>query len=220
MRIERVARAVGTPFERLFPETLSEMVAQIVDFQGSVLVLGSAQSLDLVDGRSAAAAGVDIVRRHSGGGAVLLQAGRSLWVDVLLPRPDRRWVDDVGESFHWLGEVWAGALATLGVSAAVHRGRLEKTTWGSLVCFGAVGPGEVLVGGRKVVGISQRRSRTGARFQCLVSAAWRPEDLLELLDLAPGERAAAAEDLRDRAAGAGVPLPALERAFIARLHQE
>jgi hypothetical protein len=38
-----------------------------------------------------------------------------------------------------------------------------------------VGTGEVSVGERKLVGLSQRRTREGARFQCLVHLAWRPE---------------------------------------------
>ena len=42
------------------------------------------------------------------------------------------------------------------------------TGWCPLVCFAGVGPGEVLAGGRKLVGISQRRTRAGARFQCAV----------------------------------------------------
>lgn len=36
------------------------------------------------------------------------------------------------------------------------------------MCFAGVGAGEVLLDGRKVVGISQRRARDGARFQCVV----------------------------------------------------
>jgi lipoate-protein ligase A len=158
-----------------------------------------------------------VVRRHSGGGAVLLHPGRSLWIDVLLPRADPRWDDDVGTSFHWLGAVWAAALTELGVPAEVHTGGLEKTAWGQLVCFGSVGPGEVSVGGRKVVGLSQRRTRGGARFQCLVHDEWDPAELLTLLVLAPADRTAAAADLRDRAAGPGVPLAELERAVLDRL---
>ena len=44
-----------------------------------------------------------------------------------------------------------------------------------MVCFAGVGTGEVSVGDRKLVGLSQRRTRTGARFQCLVHLAWEPD---------------------------------------------
>jgi hypothetical protein len=47
-----------------------------------MLVLGSRQSDDIVDLRVARAKGVNIVRRRSGGGAVLVGPDRCLWIDV------------------------------------------------------------------------------------------------------------------------------------------
>ena len=130
VRIERVTGPAGTLLQAALPDPLDAPLARVVAVPGSLLVLGSRQGAALVDARAAEQAGVGIVRRHSGGGAVLLHAGRSLWIDVLLPKDDRRWVDDVGKSFHWLGSVWAAALAELGVPAAVHDGGLDKTPWG------------------------------------------------------------------------------------------
>jgi hypothetical protein len=49
------------------------------------------------------------------------------------------------------------------------------------VCFAGIGPGEVLLHGVKLVGISQRRSRPGSRFQCAVHTGWRPDELVGLL---------------------------------------
>jgi lipoate-protein ligase A len=190
---------------------------QVLDIEQSLLVLGSRQTVELVDTDAAQRAGVEVIRRHSGGGAVLLHPGRSLWIDVLLPRTDPLWSDDVGLAFHWLGDVWVGALADVGVPAAMHRGGLTNTVWGSLVCFGSIGPGEVVIDGRKVVGMSQRRTRAGARFQCLVHDRWQPAELLELLVLTPTERAAAVDDLVSRAGGPGVPLADVERAVVERL---
>ena len=217
MRIERVSRAVGSAFATALPEPLPEPIVQVVEIEQSLLVLGSRQNVDLVDMGAAQRAGVEVIRRHSGGGAVLLHRGRSLWIDVLLPRTDPLWSDDVGLAFHWLGEVWVDALGDVGVAAEVHRSGLTKTPWGSLVCFGSIGPGEVVMDGRKVVGMSQRRTRAGARFQCLVHDRWDPAELLELLVLTDAERAVAADDLTCRAAGPGVPLVAVEQAAVDRL---
>lgn len=141
------------------------------------LVLGSTQDGAVVDAGLLAGRGIDLVRRCSGGGAVLLDAagalgaGPTLWVDLVVPREDPLWVDDVGRSSDWLGDTWTHALASLGVEASVHCGRLERTVASTLVCFAGLGPGEVLVNDRKVVGISQRRTRRGARFQCIVHLA-------------------------------------------------
>ena len=94
--------------------------------------------------------GIEVVRRRSGGGAVLLVPGEVLWVDVVVPRGDPLWDDDVGRASHWLGEVWVEALAAVGVAGTeVHDGGLVCTPWCSLVCFAGLGPGEVTIGGAK-----------------------------------------------------------------------
>jgi lipoate---protein ligase len=151
------------------------------------LVLGSTQPESTVDAAVAEVAGITVVRRRSGGGAVLMMPGEMCWLDVVVPRTDRRWSDDVGQSMWWVGEVWAKALASIGVRGAVHRGGLVGGDLGRLVCFAGHGAGEVLAeptaAGRqaKLVGISQRRTRVGAKLQCSVHLAWRPQLCADLI---------------------------------------
>lgn len=204
---------------RQLPEPLEAVTAWVYRVERPMLVLGSAQREHVAATDAARAGGVEVVRRNSGGGAVLLTPGECLWVDVLLPRSDPRWVADVGLSSHWLGDAWAKALASLGVSGTVHRGALERNDWGRLVCFAAIGPGEVTVNGRKVVGISQRRTKAGARFQCLVLTRWDPGAIVDLLDIEPERRTRARAELGDSAAGVGVPLSAVEDAFLTALRE-
>lgn len=183
------------------------------------VVLGSTQRSEVVDAAAAAASGVEVVRRRSGGGAVWVSPGAVTWIDVLVPAGDQRWVADVGRSAHWLGEAWARTLEQLGhPGAEVHRGRLVRSPWSDLVCFAGLGPGEVTLGGRKVVGLSQRRTRAGARFQCAVLHAWDPASLLAVLALSPADRALATEALAEAAVGLGAVAPAdLVAAFVAEL---
>jgi lipoate-protein ligase A len=144
------------------------------------LVLGSTQSDLLADADRLAQQGIELGRRRSGGGAVLLVPDRILWVDAFVPRGDPLWLDDVTASFAWLGRVWRAALAASGVEGTVHEGPLQRRAWGRLVCFAGVGAGEVLVGGRKVVGLSQRRTRDVARFQCVVELGHPERTLAEV----------------------------------------
>ncbi len=168
------------------------------------LVLGSTQRDDVVDADTAEAAGVEVARRRSGGGAVFLQPGETIWIDVILPADDPRWEHDVGRSFGWLGEAWVRVLRELGVTGAeAHAGPLLRRPWSDLVCFAGLGPGEVTVGDRKVVGISQRRTRAGARFQCALLQRWDPNLLLEVLALEPEARAQAKADLATSGYGVG-----------------
>ena len=56
-----------------------------------------------------------------------------------------------------------------------------RTMIRSLVCFAGLGPGEVTVAGAKALGISQRRTRAGARFQCAVPRTWDASTLAAVL---------------------------------------
>jgi lipoate-protein ligase A len=181
------------------------------------LVLGSTQRDDVVDAGALAAAGIDLVRRRSGGGAVLVEPATTVWIDVDLPAGDPLWSDDVGRSFGWLGRTWAAALGRLGLDAEVNDGGMCTTSWSRLVCFAGLGPGEVTVGGAKAVGLAQRRTRHGARFQTAVHLAWDPLPLLALLSLEPEARARAAADLRGVVVAVPGPAEAVEAAFLATL---
>jgi lipoate-protein ligase A len=156
----------------------------IHDIDRPAVVLGSTQEDDVVNRGAAEALGIEVVRRHSGGGVVLLVPGEFVWLDVILPVGDALWEEDVGQASQWLGQVWRAALTDLGTGGAtIHEGALACGPFGRLVCFAAIGPGEVIHGVRKVVGISQRRTRSAARFQCVLYRVWEPDLLARLLNL-------------------------------------
>jgi lipoate-protein ligase A len=160
----------------------------------TAVVLGSTQPASVV------VPGTPAVRRRSGGGAVLMEPGGLVWVDVFVPAGDPLWEVDVGRAFLWLGRAWAAVIE----GGTVHAGALVTTPWSKLVCFAGLGPGEVTVGGAKVVGMSQRRARAGALFQCAALREWRPDRLLDRLALTDGERRRAASDLAGVAGGVDV----------------
>jgi lipoate-protein ligase A len=118
-----------------------------------------------------------------------LVPGEFTWVDVTIPRDDPLHVDDVGHAFRWLGEAWAGALRSLGLDVSLHPGAPVTNQWSSHICFAGIGSGEVLLAGRKLVGLSQRRTRAATRFQSVVLHHWDPHALVSLLAI---EHAAAA----------------------------
>lgn len=190
---------------RPVPDSITR-TARIVEVTAPALVLGSTQPA--VEERD-----VPVVRRRTGGGAVLVRPGDQLWVDVLLPAGDPLWEDDVSRSFHWLGQAWVDALAAAGVSSSWHKGPMVCTPWCRQVCFAGIGSGEVTVDGRKVVGLAQRRTRAGALFQCAALLQWDPDEMARLLDL--GEEGAAA--LPTLAAALPVDADELEQAILRTL---
>jgi lipoate-protein ligase A len=188
-RLERLTGTAEALHHRDLPDPLQPTV-WVMTWTVPALVLGSAQPLDTVDLRAARDVGVEVVRRRSGGGAVLLVPGDAVWVDVLIPAGHEWWRDDVARSFLPVGEAWAAALGGSGAAVGVHPGPVRHTAWSRLACFAGLGTGEVLARDRKLVGLSQRRTRRGARIQGVVHRRFDPDGLTRLLAPAVGDGAA------------------------------
>ncbi len=193
----------------------------------SAVVLGSTQPAEVVNSARCDALGIDVVRRPTGGGAVLVAPGAQVWMDIWIPREDALWDDDVIEAAHWVGRNWATALESLGVERVhVHGGAMVTTTLSPFICFAGTGPGEVFSASRKLVGVAQRRTRLGARFHSMASLSWDPDALANLLVFDADELHAGLEQLATMAAGlrdvvtaldGDELLVAVEDAFIAAL---
>ncbi len=148
------------------------VVVRVCEVTEPALVLGSRQrSGEIVDRERCAELGIDVVVRRSGGGAVLLIPGSMIWFDLWVPATDRRFEADVRRSMVIVGAWWRAALervdGALSGRLSVHDGPEISSPWSDAICFAGIGPGEVLLDGRKLVGVSQRRSAAGARFQTM-----------------------------------------------------
>lgn len=151
------------------------------------VVLGSRQSPGELT--AVPTQGVGVATRRSGGGAVWLAPGEQLWVDVVLPVEDVLHSDDIRVAAHRIGDAWC---ATLGPHTRTWRAAPTADSASAVACFAGVGPGEVTFQGRKLVGISQRRTRHWSRFQCVAYHRWAPEQLLMRLGIPDGSDVARA----------------------------
>lgn len=152
----------------------------VLDAVRPAVVLGSSQAEPDRLAAWAAARSLDVARRRSGGGAVLVDPAATTWLDLWLPADDRAYRDDLGAMFLAVGEVIADTLRSCGLGengpVTVHRSRpgpdeRDRDSLARRICFAGLGWGEVLIGPHKVVGLSQRRNRWGARVQVLVDLA-------------------------------------------------
>lgn len=142
--------------ERALAEPVREPVLRFWRHAQAGVVLGASQYKLLP---SLPSSGVAIVARRAGGGAVL--AGPwMLSASVLLPPEHAIARAGISRGYEWLGTHFAGVLRAWGVAA---QPAPEKRDAGALAwaCFAGVSPWEVLLDGRKIVGLAQRRSRTG-----------------------------------------------------------
>ncbi|MGH9016934.1 MAG: lipoyl protein ligase domain-containing protein [Acidimicrobiales bacterium] len=215
-RIERVRGPAGqllAPWPR--PDDSRAPVVRLARLVGpTAVVLGSTQATSVVDTARAAAAGIEVVTRPTGGGAVAVAPDAQVWLDAWVPRGHVLWDDDVIAAASWLGDTWRRALAALGAPAVhVHRGPAVCTAWSGLICFAGVGPAELCVaaGGAKITGLAQRRTRSGARFHVSAPLVWDPVPLVGVLapERLPAPPDVAARVLADVAVGLRPVAPAL-----------
>ncbi len=199
-RVDRWRGSASEAHGEPWPSTPKPAV-RLVAASRPALVLGSTQPLEVVDVAAAESHEVSVVRRRSGGGAVLVGTGDLVWVDVFVPAADALWDRDVGRATHWLGQAWVDAATTLGADADWHDGPQLAGPWSTLVCFAGLGPGEVRIAGAKVVGISQRRTRAGTLLQCAALLRWDPASILGVLRLDGAARSRAERDLAGVAVG-------------------
>ncbi len=148
--------------------TVARRSAVVQNGVNRAVVLGSAQLDSAVDKEACAAAGVEVVRRRSGGGAVLVDPGSLVWVDLVVAATDPLWSADVGRSMWWVGEAWAKALGGAGFGdLSVWKGPMLRSAWSSLVCFAGLGPAKSSAAG----GASWSASLNAGRGTVLFSSA-------------------------------------------------
>jgi lipoate-protein ligase A len=218
-RIARAHGRAGDLVEQGLTDAPPSRALRLCDVSAPAVVLGSAQPAGDLDRERVAAAGLEVCRRRSGGGAVAFRPAAQVWLDVFVPAADPLWDADVNRSAWWLGECAQRAVAGLtGAVGEVHRGPMQKPRWSDVICFAGLGPGELQIAGRKVLGISQRRVREGNwLFLALLLGPGAQAELGAVVALGEDERPAVAAMLEETVAGIDADLPAAEGALLAEL---
>ncbi|MEK7370476.1 MAG: biotin/lipoate A/B protein ligase family protein [candidate division NC10 bacterium] len=169
-------RSAGPPTVRFFgwaPPTIS---------------LGYAQPLDdgRIDLEAAARMGLGLVRRPTGGSAILHEGPeRELTYSVVAAAGDFPGAETLLETYRWIGAALAAGLRAIG--AAVDMVSVQPSDPAAMpaFCFARTGSYELEVGGRKIVGSAQRRQGVGFLQHGSVMLAAEPERLTRVF---PGER--------------------------------
>lgn len=154
------------------------------------LSVGCSQRLSDLDLEACRREGLPLLRRASGGTAVLHEA--TVAYSLVLPSGHPLAATDVVESYRRLATPMLAALRRLGVDArlvppgeADCGGRREGL--GSSACFGSLAPYELIYLGRKLVGNSQLRRRGVILHHAMLYLEFDPVRLASLLRVASRE---------------------------------
>jgi len=115
-QLEPLEPAYGAAIDEALFETARERAGHILRFwvNGPAVVIGRSQRLaDEVDEAQATALGYDVVRRMTGGGAVIHDAGN---LNITYVGPKQPGLRSVHEVFDTFGEVFRTALAEVGLA--------------------------------------------------------------------------------------------------------
>lgn len=145
-RLERVSLTTATLHEAWPRLTEGERLCRVAEPIDRALVLGSSTGEEGFDLQRVRREGITVVRRHSGGGAVLVEPGDQIWLMLYLRLDDPLVLRDLGSSFLWLGTAVQNLLEGLGVEGRVVTERQERTELGRMICFADLGFGELTIG--------------------------------------------------------------------------
>lgn len=138
----------------------SQPTLRLYAWQPACLSLGYAQPFSEVDSEALAAKGWDIVRRPTGGRAILHVD--ELTYAVIAPDTDPRVAGSVLDSYLRLSEALLEALRLIGLSPEANEKTPEESRGGfNPVCFEVPSNYEITVNGKKLIGSAQARRQGG-----------------------------------------------------------
>ena len=168
--------------ETLLEGRLAETAPPTLRFfawEPATISLGYGQPLDhRIDVAAAAALGIGLVRRPTGGSAILHEGpDLELTYSVAARAGDFEGADDLLETYRWIGAALAAGLRRLAAPVEMVPVQPSDPAAMPTFCFARTGSYELEVGGLKLVGSAQRRQGAGFLQHGSVMLGAAPERL-------------------------------------------
>ncbi|MCB1184517.1 lipoate--protein ligase family protein [bacterium] len=177
-------------------------VLRVYRWEPAAVTIGYNQQFADFAGERIAARGYDLVRRPTGGRAIL--HADELTYAVIGSSPSPLFGTSLHDTYMKINAALLLFLSRLGLDADISEGESRAEARG-LVCFRSAGRHEVKVGGRKLIGSAQRRTEGVFLQHGSILAGPRHLELVELLG-AEGAAAPDAAALREVTTDLGVLL--------------
>ena len=188
--LEHVARGDAPPTLRLY------------SWNPPCLSLGHAQRFSDVDFANVQDAGWDVVRRPTGGRAIL--HADELTYSVIASETNPHLRGTLLESYQHLAQALLAALQHLGIQAKINEEEVKPSGEANPVCFEASSSYEITVDGKKLIGSAQARRMGGVLQHGSLPLTGNLARVTQALAFPDAEsRQSAAENLLARATTAG-----------------
>ncbi|HEY9856679.1 MAG TPA: biotin/lipoate A/B protein ligase family protein [Stenomitos sp.] len=150
---------------------------RLYDWVRPTLSLGYAQRADEVDFSACSARGIDLVRRPTGGRAVLHGAGDLTY--AVVASGAEGFPDNVTGSYAMIAQALVVGLQSLGLTLQVAPG--ERSSGTTSACFGSATRADLMAAGRKLVGSAQLRREGGFVQHGALMITQEPRAIVEFL---------------------------------------
>jgi len=130
-------------------------ILRVYRWEPAAVTIGYNQDFTDFDESAIGAAGYDLVRRPTGGRAIL--HADELTYAVIGTSPDPIFGASLHDTYLKINQALLSFLAELGIAADISSGESREEARG-LVCFRSAGRHEISVAGRKIIGSAQRRT--------------------------------------------------------------
>ena len=153
-------------------------ILRVYRWQPYTVTYGYHQRDEDFDHQAIADLGFDLVRRPTGGRAIL--HAEELTYSVVGPSPSSLFGDSLHSCYMKINEALVAFLCDLGHAAEISGGE-DRSEMKQAVCFKSAGQHEIRVAGRKIIGSAQRRGDGVFLQHGSILAGRRHADLLQCL---------------------------------------
>ena len=153
-------------------------VLRVYDWRQPTFSFGYFQQVaDEVDVAACASQGIALVRRMTGGGTVV--HGWDVTYTVIAPHDTSAMPKQIGEAYRVISDCLVCGLRSIGIDAQQQADKRVETDLPN-VCLSKPARYDIMVDGKKVAGVSQRRNRVGVMYQGYIALDMPPKSVLAL----------------------------------------
>lgn len=136
-----------------------------------------------IDVKKCGSQGVELVRRMTGGGIVV--HGWDVTYSIIVPHGSGVIPSDISASYCWIANRLLQGFHRIGVPASLQGRKPGTSEAGPNTCLANPAEHDVLLKGKKIAGVSQRRNRIGAVYQGYIALDMPHPEILRLTSKLP-----------------------------------